>query len=239
MSQFPSRSSSSGLRSRPREVTVGGLAAVVGSAVALVLLISTANQLHSGQVTDTLREVIKNEQAATLGLTLEGAREVLRYTIMALAVLSVASLVLGFYVLRRHRSARVVLTVIGSVVGVLALLAGPVAWLVTLYIGVSVFLMWSRPARAWFSGQGGSEGAGDGDRMGGPGRSEDDPDPAGPRFGPPRGPRRDVDGILPPPQSPPPAGPPPSPWLPPPPDGPPPPPDGAGERPPPPPPPHR
>ncbi len=215
MSQFPSRSSGGGLRSRPREVTVGGLAAVVGSAMALVLLISTANQLNSSQVTDTLREVIKSEQAATLGLTLEGAREVLRYTIMALAVLSVSSLVLGFYVLRRHRSARVVLTVIGGLVGVLALLAGPVAWLVSLYIGVSILLMWSRPARAWFGGPGGSEGTGDGGRTGGPGRSEDVPDPAGPRFGPPRGPRRDVDGILPPPQSPPPAGPPASPWLPP------------------------
>ncbi len=237
MSQFPSRSSGGGQRSRPREVTVGGLAAVVGSAMALVLLISTANQLNSSQVTDTLQEVIKSDQAATLGLTLEGAREVLRYTIMVLAVLSVASLVLGFYVLRRHRSARVVLTVIGCAVGVLALLAGPVAWLVSLYIGVSVFLMWSRPARAWFGGPGGTEGTGGtggGGRKGGPGPAEDAPDPAGPRFGPPRGPRRDVDGILPPPQSPPPAGPPPSPWLPPPPDGPPSPPDQPGERPPPP-----
>lgn len=219
MSQFPSRSSGRGVRSRPREVTVGGLAAVIGSVMALVLLVSTANQLHSSQVTKALTTVIKSEQAATLGLTLEGARELLRYTIMGLAVLSAASLVLGFYVLRRHRSARVVLTVIGSGVAALALLAGPVAWLVTLYIAVSIFLMWSRPARAWFAGSDGSTPREDG--PGGPaGGDPTEAAPEGPRFGPPHGPRRDVDGILPPPQPvppqpvPPPAPPPPPPPLP-------------------------
>ncbi len=229
MSQTPNRSSGSGLGSRPREVTVGGLAAVVGSAMALVLLISTANRLHSSQVTDTLREVIKNDQAATLGLTLDGAREVLRYTIMGLAVLSVASLVLGFYVLRRHRPARVVLTVIGGTVGVLALLAGPVAWLVSLYIGVSIFLIWSRPARAWFGGPTSPGAPGGPGSAGGPGDADgpgvdpsglEPPDSDGSRFGPPAGPRRDVNGLLPPPQPPPPQ-------------------DGTGERPLPPPPPPR
>ncbi len=215
MTQTPSRFSGDGLRSRPREVTVGGLAAVVGSAMALVLLVSTANQLHSSRVTEALTTVVKSEQAATLGLTLEGARELLRYTIMGLAVLSVASLVLGFYVLRRHRSARVVLSVIGGGVGTLALFAGPVAWLVSLYIGVSIFLIWSRPARAWFGGPDAWPSSGGGSA--GPGRVVDQAASEGPRFGPPHGPRRDVDGVLPPPESGPPAESPPAPPPPPPP----------------------
>ena len=184
-------------RSRPREVTLGGLQAVAGSVFAIVLLISTAQQLNGQQMTNTLADLVRSEQAATLGLTVESARTLVRYTIMVLAVLSVASLVLGFYVLRRHRGSRIALTVVGGVVALPALMAGPIGWLVTLYIGVSVFLIWSRPARAWFAPEGGrGSGRGGGTWPPKPGG----PPPPDPRFGPPRGPRRDVDGVLPPPE---------------------------------------
>jgi hypothetical protein len=170
---------------------MGGFQAVIGSVLALALLISAAQQLNGQEMSDALAEIVKSKQATTLGLTVEGARKLLRYTIMVMAVLSVASLVLGVYVLRRHRASRIALTVLGGVVALLALLAGPAGWAVTLYIGASLFLIWTRPARAWF---------GDGPRSmpGGP---------ASGRFGPPQGPRRDVDGVLPPPQAPPPQAP--------------------------------
>ncbi len=146
--------------------------AVIGSVTALVLLITTAQQLNDSQMTSTLTDLVKNDQAAALDLTVESARRLLRYTIMAMSVLSVTSLVLGFYVLRRHRSARTVLTVIGGFVAVLGLLAFPVGWIVTLYIGVSILLIWSRPARVWFSNgtaPGGSSGPGGSEGVGGPG----------------------------------------------------------------------
>lgn len=194
---------SRGGRERPRQVTLGGMQAVAGSVLALVLLMSTAQQLNGAKMTDALTQVVTTEQVAALDLTVENARTLLRYTIMGLSVLSAASLVLGIYVLRRHSASRIGLTVIGAVVGVIALLGGPVGWAATLYIGVSIFLIWSRPARAWFSqttlpsGRGGpSNGKGPGD-AGLPGGSGTPPSGAD-AFGPPAGPRRDVDGVLPP-----------------------------------------
>jgi hypothetical protein len=68
-----------------------------------------------------------------------------------MGVLSVSSAVLGVFVLRRHRSARVALTVLGCLVALLTLFAGPTGWIVTLYIAASVAMLWSKPARAWFS----------------------------------------------------------------------------------------
>jgi hypothetical protein len=185
---------------RPREVTLGGMQAVAGSVMALVLLVSTAQQLNGTDMTRTLTDIVRNERVSALDITVEGARTMLRYTIMVLSVLSAASLVLGVFVLRRHRSARVALTVIGGVVGVVALFAGPVGWAATLYIGVSVFLLWSRPARAWFS-----DGTTTPTSMPPtpppfpptpptPPTPPEGPDP----YGPPQGPRRDVGGSLPP-----------------------------------------
>jgi hypothetical protein len=195
-------------------VTLGGVQAVAGSVLALVMLISAAQQLNGEQMTNTLRDIVQQEQVSALDLTVESARDLLRYSIMVLSVLSAASLVLAIFVLRRHRPARVGLTVVGSVAGVALLIAGPVGWVGTLYIAVSIFLLWTRPARAWFgegvASQGGPPAGGPptnagpptGPPYGGPpyGRPPNGGTP--PNVGPPTGPRRDVDGRLPGPAEP-------------------------------------
>lgn len=171
---------------------MGGSSAVIGSAMALVLLVSTAGQIDGQDMTDTLTGLVASDQAATLGISLEGARELLRYTIMVMGVLSVASVVLGVYVLRRHRGSRVALTVIGGLVAAASLAAGPAGWLITLYIGASVFLVWTRPARAWFAaGTGSGDGSSSGPPAGPPSESPNgSPSGPGSPHDPPQGPRR-------------------------------------------------
>lgn len=137
---------------RPREVTVGGMQAVIGSAVALLIVFSVAQQLDSAPVREALTKFSEKPRPASLDLTIEGVRSVMRYTLMGLGVLSVTSLILGIFVLRRHRSSRIVLTVLGGFVAVAALLAGPSGWLVTAYVAVSLYLLWTKAARAWFAG---------------------------------------------------------------------------------------
>jgi hypothetical protein len=136
---------------RPREVTLGGAQAVVGGALATVLLIGAAQQLYSSQMHDALAKAVADPRAKELGLSIADARTLAKYTIMAMGVLSVSSVILGIFVLRRHRPSRLALTVIGGLVAVLTLFAGPVGWIVTVYIVVSVAMLWSRPARAWFA----------------------------------------------------------------------------------------
>jgi hypothetical protein len=139
---------------RPREVTFGGIQAVVGSALALVGVFSLAQQLDSDAVRDALTQISEDPRFATLDLTVDGARDLMRYSLMAMGVLSVTSLILGIYVLRRHRTSRIVLTVMGVGVAVASLTAGPSGWLVTAYVAVSVYLLWTKPARKWFAGSG-------------------------------------------------------------------------------------
>ncbi len=134
--------------------------AVAGSVLALVMLISAAQQLNGEQMTNTLRDIVQQEQVSALNLTVESARDLLRYSIMVLSVLSAASLVLAIFVLRRHRAARIGLTVVGALVGVALLVAGPVGWIGTLYIAVSIFLLWTRPARVWFGDGVATQGGG-------------------------------------------------------------------------------
>lgn len=136
---------------RPRQVTFAGTQAIIGSLLAIIMLIGAMQQLNGSAMTDVLRQVLDSPQAGQLQLTLDTLRTVVKYSIMGLAVLSVASLVLGFYVLRRDRGARVALTVVGGIVLLLTLLTGPTGWAVSLYIAISLGLLWSRPARVWFA----------------------------------------------------------------------------------------
>ena len=159
---------------RPREVTLAGTQAVVGSLVALVVLVNGMQELYSSEVHEILADVVATDEAQTVGLTIDEARNILRYSIMGMAVLSAASLVLGFFVLRRHRASRVGLTVIGALVALLCLVGGPLGWAVTGYIGLAVTLLWSRSARSWFN-------------EGRPGRNGP-PQPPGPPPWPPSGP---------------------------------------------------
>jgi hypothetical protein len=144
-------SAPAGAAQRPREVTFGGTQAVVGGVVATILLVGAAQQLYSAEMHDALSKLVADPRAKRLGLSLSDARTLARYLIMVMGVVSVSSAILGIFVLRRHRPARTVLSVLGLVVAIITVFAGPTGWIVTLYIAVSVAMLWSRPARAWFA----------------------------------------------------------------------------------------
>jgi hypothetical protein len=137
--------------SRPREVTLGGAQAIIGGAVMTVLLIGVAQQLYSSEMHDALAKAIADPRARKLGLTIDDARTLAKYAIMVMGVVSVSSVVLGIFVLRRHRPSRIALTVLGALVVLVTAFAGPTGWVVTLYVAVSVAMLWSRRARAWFA----------------------------------------------------------------------------------------
>jgi hypothetical protein len=147
-----SLSSAKGMaRSRPWEVTVGATQAVIGSAVTVVAVLTLAGQLGSSAMRESLSQIVADPRFASLNLTLADARSLVWYTLMALGVVSVTSLVLAVFVLLRHRVSRIILTALGGVVALLSLFAGVGGWAVAVYVGVSVGLLWSRPARAWFA----------------------------------------------------------------------------------------
>lgn len=137
---------------RPKEVTIAGLQTVIGSGVTVFALLSVAQQLDSTTMRDTLTSLTTDPRFTSLNLTLASARSLVRYTLMVMGALSVTSIVLGVFVLRRHQSARVALTVLGCLVALICLFGGPPGWVLTGYVGVAVGLLWTRAARDWFAG---------------------------------------------------------------------------------------
>jgi hypothetical protein len=137
--------------SRPREVTISALLTIVASAVMILAAVTLAEQLDSSTMRDTLTRIITDPRFASLDLSLDEARSLVKYTLMAMGGLSVTSLVLGAFVLRRHQPSRIALTALGAVVAVLSLFAGLPGWVLAVYVGVSVGLLWTRSARAWFN----------------------------------------------------------------------------------------
>lgn len=164
MSTTPAKSGSR----RPQEVTVGAMLAVSGSIVAIVTLVSSMGRLHTVEMTDVLTEVMSGPGMDAFSLTIDDMRRIAKVIIMVLGVLSVTSAVLGVYVLRRDRVARVVLTALGSFVALFGLISNVAGWVLSAYIAMSLFLLWTRPAREWFR----------------PERSAEPPPPAGWPSGP-------------------------------------------------------
>lgn len=135
---------------RPWQVTVSGLLVVLGSSGFVLGVVTLAQQLDSSTMRDTFTRLINDPRFASLDLTLDEVRSLVRYALMALGVLSATSLVLGVFVLRRHEPSRIALTVLGSGVAVVSLLAGPPGWALAVYVGAGVGLLWTPAARTWF-----------------------------------------------------------------------------------------
>lgn len=140
---------------RPRAVSVAGNIAVSLSSMMLLLLIVAMAQLNTAEATDELRNVLDDLARAGQHVSLDTFRTWVKVAISVLAVLSSTSLVLGWFVLRRHRGSRVALTVLGGVILLTMPLGwafvGPLGWLLAIAIAVSIGLLWSPSARAWFA----------------------------------------------------------------------------------------
>ncbi len=136
---------------RPREVTIAGFQIVVGSALVLFLAFNAMSQLQSSQMREILVDILESDEAAGLDLTLESARTLVRYSLLIAGAMAAVALVLGIFVLRRDRSSRIALTVMGALIAGVTLFAGPAAWVITVYVVASVLLLWTKAARLWFS----------------------------------------------------------------------------------------
>lgn len=85
-----------------------------------------------------------------LGLTLAEARAVIRWALFVAGAAAAATAVLGFFVLRRDRTARVALTVATVPLVLCAPFAGG---FLAAVVAASTAMLWTRPARDWFAGR--------------------------------------------------------------------------------------
>jgi len=135
---------------RPREVTIGGWAIPVASAVLVVAVFDRMAGLRSVATRDALTKALTSGWAEGLGISVDDAITLIRAALFVSGTAAAITGILGIFVLQRHASARIALTVAAVPV---VLTAPVVGGLLGVVIGVSTGLLWTRPARDWFAGR--------------------------------------------------------------------------------------
>lgn len=134
---------------RPSQVTVAGWTAMAAGVVVVLVVFETMSRLHGVDMRDELTKVVAGREAKRLGLTVDDAIAAVHWMLLASGVAAAAAAILGFFVLRRDRGARIGLTV----AAVPIVLTAPLSGLPGLLVGVAAAMLWSRPARDWFAGR--------------------------------------------------------------------------------------
>jgi uncharacterized membrane protein len=98
-----------------------------------------------------LAELLADSPFGGVDIPVETALTAVHAMLLATAAACVTAIVLAVFVLRQHNASRIWLTVLGAIVGLLALVAGLTGVLVAIYIAYVVLLLWKPEARSWFA----------------------------------------------------------------------------------------
>lgn len=135
---------------RPRQVTLNGWLILLGSVFVVAMAFQQVAALSSIESQERAARMIADPPLKELGLSADNLLTVLRVMALVAGACGAAGAILGFEVLRRSRSARVVLSVLAPFMFVAGLaVAGFAAALVV----ASVAMLWLQPARDWFNGK--------------------------------------------------------------------------------------
>ena len=135
---------------RPAQVTIAAGLVMLGSVFLVLTAFDQIAALRSLETREAVEDFLGKPPGSDLGLDLQEALTLLRVTIMVAAACATAAAVLGFQVLRRSRSARLVLTVLAVPLFVAGLAVS--GFLPALVVG-SIVMLWFQPARDWVDGK--------------------------------------------------------------------------------------
>lgn len=128
---------------------MGGIMASVASVILVLSAADTLRRLRTPDMRRDIEDALSEPPADSLGISVAQVVDLLRVLAYVSAVLAGVALVLAIFAMQRHHGARIGFTVLAG----LLLAALPVAGLMPFFLVVAAFLLWSRPARAWFSGE--------------------------------------------------------------------------------------
>jgi hypothetical protein len=134
---------------RPRQVTLAAALVMGASGMLVVSVFERLGNLRSVESRSDIENFISQPPGSDLGLGIEAVLDILYAVSMVAAGLATAAAILGFYVLKRNRSARVALSVLAVPLFVCGLVTG--GFLASV-VAASVAMLWLTPARHWFAG---------------------------------------------------------------------------------------
>lgn len=135
---------------RPRQLTMAGWFVVVGSVLVVVSSWTGLTQLYSLDNQERVRRVLSDGAGPGLGLSLDQALSAMRIGLVLSGAMGAAAAVAGFFVLRRHRGARILLAVLALPLLVTTLFTGG---LTGALVVAATATMWTGPARDWYAGR--------------------------------------------------------------------------------------
>ncbi len=142
--------SDSGKTARPRQLTMAGWFVVGGSIFLLLSVFDTFTTLNSVEMREEIAKGLASPMGQGMGLSVSEALSLMRVGLMVAGACAAAAAVLGFFVLQRHRGARVALSVLAVPILFTGLLTGG---LIGALVAAATVMLWSGPARDWFAGR--------------------------------------------------------------------------------------
>ena len=135
---------------RPRQLTMAAGFVIGGSVFLMLTVFDSLTTLNSIETRDEITRMLNSPTGEGLGITMSQALASMRVGLMVAGACAAATAVLGIYVLKPNRGARLAL----SILAVPILLTAPLTGGITgALVVVAILMLWTGPARDWFAGR--------------------------------------------------------------------------------------
>lgn len=135
---------------RPRQVTLAAWMIIGGSALVVLTVFDRIAGLNSLETRESIELFLAEPPGSGLGLSVPDAVGVLRVLSMVAGACAAATAILGVHVLRRHRGARIAVSVLAPPLFVSGFVIGG---FLSSVVAASAVMLWMEPARDWFAGR--------------------------------------------------------------------------------------
>jgi hypothetical protein len=135
---------------RPPQVTLAAGLVIVGSVFVVLSAFDQIAGLHTLDTREAVEKMLDDGIGKSLGLDVEGTLSIIRVLTMVSAACATAAGILGYQVLRRSKSARLVLTLLALPLFVTGIAVG--GFFPALVVG-AIVMLWFQPARDWMDGK--------------------------------------------------------------------------------------
>ena len=135
---------------RPRQVTFAGWMIMIGSAVVVLSAFERIAGLRSIESQESVLDFLSKPPGEDLGLSLDQVLDLIQLLSLIAGACAAAAGILGFWVLKGSKQARLALAVLAVPLLVTGLATGG---FVSSLVAVSAVILWLQPARNWFEGR--------------------------------------------------------------------------------------
>jgi len=133
---------------RPPQVTLAGSVVMFASVLVVLTVWDSVANLRSLETREGIESFLAEPMGSGLGLDVEGIIRLLHISGLVAGTCAAATAVLGWFVMRRDKGARLALAVLAVPLFLTGLVAGGFA---SSFVAAAAAMLWLSPAREWFA----------------------------------------------------------------------------------------